>query len=164
MNDGTAPACRFGATRLDTGSVEFRLWAPAQETVAVAIEGGGLLPMQRSPDGWFEAVAPVPAGTKYYYRLADGLMVPDPASRAQAPDVHDASIVEADDYAWRNPDWRGRPWTEAVIYEVHPGAAGGFRGIRDDLVRLKRLGITAVELMPVNDFPRVRACVLNHQS
>jgi malto-oligosyltrehalose trehalohydrolase len=134
----------------------FRLWAPAQETVSVAIEAGGLLPMRRSNDGWFEAVAPVPDGTRYRYRLADGLMVPDPASTAQAPDVHDASVVETSTYQWRHPDWRGRPWTEAVLYEVHPGAAGGFRGIRDDLPRLKELGITAVELMPVNDFPGER--------
>jgi malto-oligosyltrehalose trehalohydrolase len=153
MNSAASPVCRFGATRLDTGSVEFRLWAPAQETVSVAIEGGGLLPMRRSSDGWFEAVAPVPPGTRYHYRLADGLMVPDPASRAQAPDVHDASIVDSDDYVWRNPEWHGRPWTETIIYEVHAGIAGGFRGIRDDLPRLQRLGVTAIELMPVNDFP-----------
>jgi malto-oligosyltrehalose trehalohydrolase len=133
--------------------VDFRLWAPAQESVSVAIEGGGLLPMRRSADGWFEAVAPIPPGTKYHYRLADGLMVPDPASRGQGPDVHDASVVGADDFIWRNPDWRGRPWTETIIYEVHAGVAGGFRGIRDDLPRLKSLGVTAIELMPVNDFP-----------
>lgn len=156
MNYKTSSACRFGATRLDSGAVEFRLWAPAQETVSVAIESGGVLPMQRSPDGWFVATAPVPAGTRYHFRLADGLMVPDPASLAQASDVHGASIVMADDFAWRHPDWKGRPWTEAIIYEVHPGVAGGFRAIRDDLPRLKTLGVTAIELMPVNDFPGQR--------
>ena len=153
MNNSSFPACRFGATRLDTGTVAFRLWAPAQETVSVAIDGGGLLPMQRPADGWFEAVAPIPPGTKYHYRLSDGLMVPDPASKAQAPDVHDASVVVSDDFVWRHPEWRGRPWPEAIIYEVHAGAAGGFRGIRDVLPRLNSLGITAIELMPVNDFP-----------
>jgi maltooligosyltrehalose trehalohydrolase len=156
MNNNLESACKFGARRQKDGTVMFRLWAPAQETVSVAIEAGGLLPMRRSNDGWFEAVAPVPDGTRYRYRLADGLMVPDPASTAQAPDVHDASVVETSTYQWRHPDWRGRPWTEAVLYEVHPGAAGGFRGIRDDLPRLKELGITAVELMPVNDFPGER--------
>ncbi|MFL5257833.1 MAG: malto-oligosyltrehalose trehalohydrolase [Rhodopila sp.] len=153
MSNKLASACRFGATRLDDGAVEFRLWAPAQETVSIAIEGGGVVPMRRSPDGWFAATAPVPDGTRYHFRLADGLMVPDPASKAQSPDVHDASIVAADDFAWRHPDWKGRPWSETIIYEVHAGAAGGFRGIRDDLPRLKNLGVTAVELMPVNDFP-----------
>jgi maltooligosyltrehalose trehalohydrolase len=149
-------ACTFGARRLDGGTVRFRLWAPAQETVSVAIESGALLPMRRSADGWFEATAPVPDGTRYRYRLADGQMVPDPASTGQASDVHDASIVGTGTFAWKHPDWRGRPWIEAVLYEVHPGAAGGFRAIRDDLPRLKSLGITAVELMPVNDFPGKR--------
>jgi len=156
MSNILSPACRFGATRLDSGAVEFRLWAPGQETVSVAIEGGGLVPMQRSPDGWFAATAPVPVGTRYHFRLADGLMVPDPASKAQAPDVHDASIVLADDFPWRHADWKGRPWNETIIYEVHAGVAGGFRAIRDDLPRLKDLGVTAVELMPVNDFPGQR--------
>lgn len=148
--------CRSGVSRLDDDSVKFRLWAPAQETVSVAIESGDLLAMRRSPDGWFEATAAVADGTRYRYRLADGLMVPDPASTAQAPDVHDASVVRTSQYAWKHPDWRGRPWTETVLYEVHAGVAGGFRGIRNDLPRLRELGVTAVELMPVNDFPGKR--------
>jgi maltooligosyltrehalose trehalohydrolase len=143
----------FGAKRLDDGSVRFRLWAPAQETVSVAIESGDLLPMRRSTDGWFEATAAVPDGTRYRYRLSDGLMVPDPASTGQAFDVHDASVVGTGGFDWKHSDWRGRPWTDSVIYEVHAGAAGGFRGVRDDLPRLKELGVTAIELMPVNDFP-----------
>jgi maltooligosyltrehalose trehalohydrolase len=146
----------FGPKRLDDGSILFRLWAPAQETVSVAIDSGDLLPMQRSTDGWFQATASVPDGTRYRYRLSDGTLVPDPASAAQADDVHDASVVRTGAYAWQHLDWRGRPWTETVLYEVHPGTAGGFRGIRDDLPRLKELGITAVELMPVNGFPGQR--------
>ncbi len=150
------PACGFGARRLADGAVRFRLWAPAQETVSVAIDSGDLLPMRRSSDGWFEATATVPDRTRYQYRLADGLMVPDPASKGQAPDVHDPSIVQTSAFQWKHPDWRGRPWTEVVLYEVHAGAAGGFRGVRDDLPRLKELGVTAIELMPVNDFPGKR--------
>ncbi len=82
-------------------------------------------------------------------------MVPDPASRGQAPDVDDASVVHAKDYPWQHGDWTGRPWTDVVLYELHAGVAGGFAGIQDDLPRLKTLGITAIELMPVNDFPAV---------
>jgi maltooligosyltrehalose trehalohydrolase len=156
MSNHKGTACGFGAKRLDDGSVRFRLWAPAQETVSVAIEAGDLLPMQRSTDGWFEATSKVPDGTRYRYRLADGLMVPDPASTGQATDVHDASVVESGTFAWKHPDWRGRPWVETVLYEVHVGAAGGFRGVRADLPRLKELGVTAIELMPVNDFPGKR--------
>ena len=156
MTNISVSAGEFGAKRLPGGEVHFRLWAPAQETVSVAIEGGGLLPMERSFEGWFEAVAAVPNGTRYQYRLSDGLMVPDPASTGQADDVHGPSIVQSDAFAWKHPDWLGRPWTEVVLYEVHAGAAGGFRGVRDDLPRLKKLGITAIELMPVNDFPGKR--------
>jgi maltooligosyltrehalose trehalohydrolase len=156
MTNCVYPACGFGAKRQEDGSVRFRLWAPGQETVAVAIEGGELLAMRRSADGWFVASAPVPDGTLYRYRLSDGSMVPDPASTGQAVDVHDASIVQTGAYKWKHSDWQGRPWTEAVIYEVHAGLAGGFRGIREDLPRLKELGVTAIELMPVNDFPGKR--------
>ena len=148
--------CNFGARRQSDGSVRFRLWAPAQQTVSVAFESGDLLPMARSADGWFEATGHVPDGTGYRYRLSDGLMVPDPSSTAQASDVHDASVVGPGPFEWQNPDWRGRPWVETVIYEIHAGIAGGFLAIIDDLPRLKSLGVTAIELMPVNDFPGKR--------
>ena len=105
----------FGAQRQADGDVRFRLWAPAQEIVSVAIESDGLLPMRRDADGWFEATASVPDGTRYRYRLSDGMMVPDPASRAQVGDVHGASIVRTNSFVWRHPDWHGRPWTEAVL-------------------------------------------------
>jgi maltooligosyltrehalose trehalohydrolase len=156
MTDGRSTLRRFGAMVLDDGTITFRLWAPAQETVSVSIEGGPLLPMTRSADGWFEASAALPLGTRYRYRLSDGLLVPDPASRQQAPDVHDASVVIDDHFAWRHPDWTGRPWTETIVYELHPGTAGGFQGIQADLPRLRDLGVTAVELMPIADFPGQR--------
>jgi maltooligosyltrehalose trehalohydrolase len=156
MSDFLSSACQFGAKRMPNGLVRFRLWAPAQETVSVAVEDADLLPMDRSADGWFEVTAPVADGTRYRYRLADGMMVPDPASTEQSGDVHDPSVVRGDTFSWKHPDWVGRPWTEVVLYEVHAGAAGGFKGVQDDLVRLKELGVTAVELMPVNDFPGKR--------
>jgi malto-oligosyltrehalose trehalohydrolase len=147
-------APRFGARLRPDGQTLFRLWAPAQAAIGVAIEDGPILPMSRSPDGWFEATARYPAGTRYRYRLADGMLVPDPASRAQADDVHDASVViDRCGYPWRNPGWRGRPWHETVLYELHAGVLGGFRGVAREFARLAELGITAVELMPVNDFP-----------
>jgi malto-oligosyltrehalose trehalohydrolase len=143
----------FGAKLREDGLTNFRFWAPSQGSVSIAIETGELIAMSHISNGWFEATAFAPVGTRYRYRLADGLMVPDPASAQQAMDLHDASVVVDHHYDWKNPDWRGRPWSSAVIYEVHAGTAGGFRGIRDDLLRLKSLGVTAIELMPINDFP-----------
>jgi len=143
-----------GATLLPGGQVRFRLWAPAQGAVSLAFEAGDSLPMQRSPDGWFETVAPCPPGTRYRYCLSDGMLVPDPASRFQPDDVHGASaVIDPRAYVWRNTRWRGRPWRETVLYELHAGLLGGFAGVARELPRLRDLGVTAVELMPVNDFP-----------
>jgi maltooligosyltrehalose trehalohydrolase len=154
MSDRHARVLPFGAGILDDGQTRFRFWAPAQETVSVAVEGGPIVPMARSPEGWFEAIAQCPAGTRYRYRLADGTLVPDPASRAQATDVHDPSVViDPTAYGWRNTSWRGRPWRDTVLYELHAGVFGGFRGVIKELATLAALGITAVELMPINDFP-----------
>ncbi len=154
MSNRVARDLRFGACVLADGRTRFRLWAPAQDAVSVALEGGPKLPMARSPDGWFEAVAPCAATSRYRYCLADGTLVPDPASRLQSDDVHGPSVVtDPSAYAWRNGGWLGRPWREAVLYELHAGILGGFRGVAKELPRLAELGITAVELMPINDFP-----------
>lgn len=144
----------FGATLLADGRTRFRLWAPSSETVSLDIEGQAPQPMLALEGGWHEATLLAPPGTRYRYRLPDGLAVPDPASRLQAPDVHDPSVVvDPSGYDWRNNGWQGRPWHEAVVYETHAGAMGGFSGIRQRLPELRRLGITAIEIMPVADFP-----------
>jgi maltooligosyltrehalose trehalohydrolase len=144
----------FGATLIDKERTRFRVWAPAQDAVSVDVEGLGALAMTRGDDGWFTADAQCGAGTRYRYRLDRGQLVPDPASRAQADDVHGPSlVVDPTSYRWRHPDWPGRPWHETVIYELHAGAFGGFRGVERELPRLAALGVTAVELMPVAAFP-----------
>ena len=113
--------------------------------------------MRSAAGGWFEAETACGHGTEYRYLLESGLAVPDPASRAQADDVHGPSLViDPRRYRWRNPDWRGRPWRETVLYELHAGLYGGFAGVQRELPRLAELGVTAVELMPVNDFPGAR--------
>jgi maltooligosyltrehalose trehalohydrolase len=143
----------FGAQPNGDGTTRFRLWAPTADRVALEIEGQGVIAMQPEKGGWLAAQAPCGAGARYRFRLPDGLAVPDPASRQQARDVHDMSVVvDPEAYAWRNA-WLGRPWHEAVVYELHPGAMGGFDGIRSRLAALKDLGITAIELMPIADFP-----------
>ncbi|MEN3376713.1 MAG: maltooligosyltrehalose trehalohydrolase [Hyphomicrobiales bacterium] len=146
----------FGATLLGADRTRFRLWAPARESVSVQIDGKAW-PMQRRAGGWFEAEVACGAGAQYHYRLGPDLAVPDPASRAQADDVHGPSlVVDPRAYRWRHPEWRGRPWHETVLYELHAGLLGGFAGVQAQLAKLKQLGITAVELMPINDFPGER--------
>jgi maltooligosyltrehalose trehalohydrolase len=148
----------YGAWHQASGLTRFRIWAPnAEHGVALEIAGRDPLPMTDVGDGFLEIQTPCPPGTRYRYRVAPDLSVPDPASRLQAGDVHDDSIVTAPDaYAWCNDAWRGRPWREAVIYEVHAGLAGGYAGIQARLPGLAALGITAIELMPIADFPGPR--------
>ena len=143
----------FGAVMRGPNETQFRFWAPDVEHVTLQLSGGDDVPMARGEGGVFSVVAPVGAGARYRYRVADELAVPDPASRAQHDDVHGDSVVVDPEYAWKHPDFKGRPWAEAVVYELHPGACGGFNGIAAQLPRLAALGITAIELMPIADFP-----------
>ncbi|MDB5683334.1 MAG: treZ [Sphingomonas bacterium] len=143
----------MGATLTDQGT-RFRFWAPAQQAVTLEIDGGASVPMRQLADGWFEAEAPCGAGTRYRYRLSPELAVPDPASRAIAGDVHDWSlVVDPGSYAWRNAGWSGRRWHETVLYELHAGLLDGFEGVAARLPELAELGVTAIELMPIAEFP-----------
>jgi len=150
----------FGAALTEAG-VRFRLWAPRQAAVQVALEGGATHAMTAKGDGWFEAVVPEAGpGTRYRFVLADGLAVPDPASRFQPEDVHGPSeVIDPTAFVWSDTEWRGRPWEEAVIYELHVGTftqEGTFRAAIERLPALRALGITAIELMPLADFPGQR--------
>jgi maltooligosyltrehalose trehalohydrolase len=154
---GTEWHLPFGANLVGPKQTRFRIWAPGQNKVSVAIDGRGPLGMTAYTGGWFEIVVNCGPGTVYHYLLPDGTAVPDPASRAQRNDVHGPSVVvDPASYMWRNEHWRGRPWEEAVLYELHVGLLGGFGGVARELPRLAALGITAVELMPVAEFPGAR--------
>jgi maltooligosyltrehalose trehalohydrolase len=147
----------FGAS-IANGGVCFRLWAPNQECVSLLLEDARPLPMQTTKDGWHELLSPVAkAGTKYRFLLEGGLEVPDPASRFQPADVHGPSeVVDPHGYKWKDLAWTGRPWEESVIYEIHVGTfteEGTFRSAIERLDYLAELGITAIEIMPVADFP-----------
>ena len=146
----------FGAQVLDRG-VRFRLWAPTATDVALVLDGEER-PLPEIGEGWRELVVPeARAGQRYAYRVDGGLVVPDPASRFQPEDAHKPSlIVDPGSYRWQDQAWRGRPWEETVIYELHVGTAtpeGTYAGLMARLEDLRDLGVTAVELMPLADFP-----------
>jgi maltooligosyltrehalose trehalohydrolase len=119
--------------------------------VAVSINGGAAIALARTDSGFWQVWCETAPGAHYCFEV-DGLRVPDPASRFQPHDTGGPSQVLADGtYVWKH-DWRGRPWTEAVVYEAHVGILGGYEGVRARLPELADLGITAVELMPLADF------------
>ncbi len=148
----------FGAELLADG-VRFRLWAPSAETVLLELEGAGRsrMAMAREADGWFALTTKLAGpGTRYRYQIA-GRGLPDPASRCQPAGVHGPSeVVDPEAYLWHDASWRGRAWEEIVLYELHLGTfseTGDFDGAARHLDHLCRLGATAVELMPIAEFP-----------
>ena len=156
-------AMPFGAEVLPNGGVRFRFWAPAAKCVTLCLESGsrGSYPMLPLEDGWFERISPqAKAGSLYRFQIDDKIEVPDPASRFQPQDVHGPSeVVDPGVFQWSDEDWRGLPWEGAVIYELHVGTftpEGTFRGVEQKLDYLCSVGVTALELMPVADFPGAR--------
>src|SRR5688500_13618637 len=162
----------FGAQVTPQG-VHFRLWAPDCARVLLCLaktEHGGhgqpentehILPMDPCEDGWFELTTAVAAaGARYRFQVSNSLQVADPASRFNPDDVHGASeVIDPAAFDWEDATWRGRPWEEAVIYELHVGTfspEGTFTGAARRLDYLVELGVTAIELMPVADFPGAR--------
>lgn len=154
MPSRTLETWPHGATALDAERTRFALWAPDAQHVSVEFEDGVSLPMQPQANGWFMLIGQCPPGTRYRFKINDDLRVPDPASRAQDGDIDGPSlVVDPRAYRWRHPHWQGRPWHEAVIYELHVGVLGGYRAVEKHLPRLAELGITAIELMPLAEFP-----------
>jgi malto-oligosyltrehalose trehalohydrolase len=150
----------FGVNLSDDGAV-FRLFAPQAREVALRLAGRGDCAMHRVDREWFECSAAEAAPGMLYQFVIDGQQaVPDPASRFQPQDVNGPSeIVAPDAFEWTDDAWRGRPWHEAVIYELHLGTftrAGNYRGAMAELKRLCDIGITAIELMPLADFAGTR--------
>ncbi len=151
----------FGSQVLDDGQVRFRLWAPAASRVELCIEDPkreSILPMKAEAEGWFSAVTNLAAHeTRYRFQINGGLRIPDPASRFQPEDIHGASqVIDPKRWNWQDGGWQGRPWEEAIIYELHVGTftrEGTFGAALERLDYLQQLGVTAIELMPVADFP-----------
>jgi maltooligosyltrehalose trehalohydrolase len=152
----------FGANVV-AGGTEFRVWAPASRSVDVVVYGPDaerVHPLAAEADGWFSATVPgVGAGARYRYRLDEKDAFPDPASRSQPDCVHDPSAVVDPSFAWTDEGWRGVSADELVIYELHVGTAtaeGTFDALIGRLDEIAALGATAVEPMPVAEFPGAR--------
>ncbi len=148
----------WGADPAGDGRWEFRLWAPALDRMGLLLDGREHA-MERDAEGWFRAELSADPGAEYRFAPPGGPHVPDPAARAQAGDVHGASVlVDPDAYQWQTA-WAGRPWHETVLYELHVGTfskAGTFDGVRRHLDHLADLGVTAIELCPVAQFAGTR--------
>ncbi|MFH8136424.1 malto-oligosyltrehalose trehalohydrolase [Pantoea osteomyelitidis] len=146
----------WGAEYVAADTVRFRLWAPGQDEVTLRLSGEET-EMKPDGDGWFEQViSGVAPGAEYNFVLADGMVVPDPASRAQKADVNGPSLViDPTRYSWQNTEWQGRPWIDTVVYEMHIGTftpEGTFRAAIGKLPYLAELGITMLEILPVSQF------------
>ena len=151
---------RFGANCVEDGSVEFRVWAPKLATLAVRIPGeqSRTVPMIREAGSEFSVTVPdVAEGTDYLFVLERDRLRPDPVSRWQPHGVHGAScVVNPRSFSWSDSGWKGIPLRDFVTYEVHTGTftpEGTFESVIARLPYLRDLGITAVELMPVAEFP-----------
>jgi maltooligosyltrehalose trehalohydrolase len=146
----------FGAEVRKNGRVRFALWAPAADSVDLML-GGEALPMERGEDGLYELSTSAEPAARYKYRIDGDMEVPDPASRWQPEGPHGPSVVvDPTAHQWRDEGWRGRPWEETVLYELHVGTfspEGTYGGVEARLDHLASLGVTAIELLPISDFP-----------
>ncbi len=145
----------------EAGGVRFRVWAPERRRVELVLEGREPVALQRDESGYWAARVPdLPVGSLYRYRLDGEGPFPDPASRFQPQGVHGPSqVVNPGAFAWSDRDWMGVRLEELVVYELHVGTftpAGTFAAARERLAYLRGLGVTAIELMPVADFPGER--------
>lgn len=154
---------RTGARYLGDNSCKFTVWAPLANRVELLLVSppGRVLPMEPGANGyWRTAADGVTPGARYLYRLDGTADLPDPASLSQPEGVHAPSaVVDHAAYRWDEGGWRGMVPADTVIYELHVGTftpEGTFDAVIPRLGRLKELGITALELMPVAQFPGER--------
>lgn len=154
----------FGTHILDDGRINFRLWAPFADKVELCLQGRApefRLLMIPEAGGWYGITTEF-AGTGFYYQyLINGEHhVPDPASRYQPLDVNGSSqVIDPEAWQWQDHSWQGLPWEDLVFYELHVGTfteEGTFTGVKERLDYLVDLGVTAIQLMSIADFPGQR--------
>lgn len=151
---------QWGLRLVEDTVARARLWAPDMERIRLQISNR-TLEMQKDAEGWFEIeVDHIAAGDSYSFILPDGSSVPDPASLRQVGTVDGPSqIVDHRTFRWINDHWRGRPWHEAIFYELHVGTfteEGTFAAAAEKLEQIADAGFTAIELMPIAAFDGTR--------
>jgi len=148
------PGIALGARLMDGNRCEFRVWAPMHDAIELRVDDRRLTLHKR--DGYHEAIIDnVREGSRYAF-VVNGRERPDPASRSQPDGVHAASEVIGRDFDWHDRHWRGIALEDHVIYELHVGTfteGGTFDSAIERLDELKSLGITAIELLPIAQFP-----------
>jgi maltooligosyltrehalose trehalohydrolase len=147
-----------GSFLKNQNACSFTVWAPLRKKVEVVIENEkSLHELTKNDVGyWSATVENIKPGTNYFFRLDGDKKYPDPASRAQPDGVHGPSAVVEHTYHWTDTEWKGIPLYDMVIYELHVGTFTGshdFDGVIAKLPYLKKLGINAIELMPLSQFP-----------
>lgn len=152
------PRQPLGAILREDGRCEFRVWAPHRDRMELHIVSPEerRIALTKTPHGYHEAVVDdCPEGTRYFFTV-NGNDRPDPASRHQPDGVHAASEVIGREFEWTEAGWKGLPLEDHVIYELHVGTftpEGTFDAVIGRLDELKELGVTAIELLPVAQFP-----------
>jgi maltooligosyltrehalose trehalohydrolase len=151
---------KLGAVPQPDGRTRFEVWAPNADSLTLVLSTGDEVEMERRDHGSFEVLADAPAGTRYRYRFPNGDELADPASRFQPDDVHGPSeVVDTASFAWTDGAWRGVGLADLVTYELHVGTftrEGTFDAAIGHLDGLADLGVTAVEPMPIAEFPGAR--------
>ena len=149
---------RFGPTFYNDGTVEFRIWAPRLESLSIRLLHGIEFTshgMTLGHDGLFQVRSPARPGMNYWIELPDGTLRPDPSSRFQPQGVHGPSqLINTSAFQWNCSDWHGVPKRELILYEMHVGTftlEGTYIAAIERLDELREVGVTAIELMPLNE-------------
>jgi maltooligosyltrehalose trehalohydrolase len=150
----------LGAILDENGNTTFTVWSPLSENVHVEINGKDLFLMEKKEFGfWQYKTKNIKAGSLYKFVPGEDKALPDPASLSQPDGVHGASQVVDLEFNWTDKEWKNPPLEQYIIYELHAGCftqQGDLAGIEEKLEYLLELGINAIEIMPLAQFPGER--------
>lgn len=150
---------QIGSRYLGNGQCQFTVWSPLSQQVDLHLVSpeDKLIPLQRDEQGYWQTTIAAEPGTLYFYRLNGEVNRPDPASQSQPQGVHGASeVVDQSKFTWSDEQWRGIPLDDLVLYELHVGTftpEGTFDAIIPRIAELLELGVNAIEIMPIAQFP-----------